>query len=238
MTPGGGLSIPAEFVLRNTELVTAPLVPEIRLHLATDISPLWEATEEELQRHGLPPPYWAFAWAGGQALARYVIDHPATVAGRRVLDVGAGSGIVSLASLWVSAATVVANDIDPVSALAVRLNAEENGLSAGLDIACRDMLDEPALADDGGPLFDTVLAGDVFYERGMAERALAWLRRHAAAGALVLVGDPGRAYLPKGGMVHCGRYQVPVPAELEDREVKETSIWQLAEDAGLIPKRS
>ncbi|WP_193184456.1 class I SAM-dependent methyltransferase [Nisaea sediminum] len=227
MTPGGTPSVTAEFILRNTELASPPMVPELTLHLATEITPLWEATESELQQLGLPPPYWAFAWAGGQALARYVIDHPHLVAGRRVLDIGAGSGIVSLAALWVSAATVIANDTDPVAGLAIRMNAEANGLETGLSFAGRDMFDEPTLAEDGNPLFDVVLAGDVFYERPMAVRAEAWLRRHAAAGALVLVGDPGRAYLPKSGRLHCATYQVPVSTELEDREIRETSVWQI-----------
>jgi predicted nicotinamide N-methyase len=233
MTPDGTPSVTAEFILRNTELASPPLIPELRLHLATKITPLWEATESELQQLGLPPPYWAFAWAGGQALARYVIDHPHLVAGRRVLDIGAGSGIVSLAALWVSAATVIANDIDPVAGLAIRTNAGTNGLEAGLSFAGRDMFDEPALAEDGGPLFDVVLAGDVFYERPMAVRAETWLRRHAAAGALVLVGDPGRAYLPKTGREHCATYQVPVSTDLEDREIKETSVWRLTTETSI-----
>ncbi|MBO6562897.1 MAG: methyltransferase [Nisaea sp.] len=233
MTPDGTPSVTAEFILRNTELASPPLIPELRLHLATKITPLWEATESELQQLGLPPPYWAFAWAGGQALARYVIDHPHLVAGRRVLDIGAGSGIVSLAALWVSAATVIANDIDPVAGLAIRTNAGTNGLEAGLSFAGRDMFDEPALAEDGGPLFDVVLAGDVFYERPMAVRAETWLRRHAAAGALVLVGDPGRAYLPKTGREHCATYQVPVSTDLEDREIKETSVWRLTAETSI-----
>lgn len=237
MTPGGEASITAEFVLRNTELASPPLVPELTLHLATEIAPLWEATESALQQLGLQPPYWAFAWAGGQALARYVIDHPHLVAGRRVLDIGAGSGIVSLAALWVSAATVIANDIDPVAGLAIRMNAEANGLEPGLSFTGRDMFDEPTLAEDGRPLFDIVLAGDVFYERTMAVRAEAWLRRHAAAGALVLVGDPGRAYLPRDGRLHCATYQVPVSTELEDREIRETSVWQITAEAS-IPARS
>jgi len=231
MTPDRGTPITAEFILRKTELASAPLVPELVLHLATEITPLWEATESELQQLGLPPPYWAFPWAGGQALARYVIDHPDLVAGRRVLDLGAGSGIVGLAALWVSAATVIANDIDAVAGLAIRLNAGANGLEAGLEIVGRDMFAEPTRTEDGNPLFDVVLAGDIFYERPMAAQAEAWLRRHAAAGALVLVGDPGRTYLPKDGRVLRATYQVPVSTDLEDRELMETSVWQLTAGA-------
>ena len=217
----------AAFIRANTVMAPSPLVPELRLHLASDAVALWEMTEAELERAGLPPPFWAFAWAGGQALARFIIDTPETVAGRRVLDLAAGGGIAGLAALWASAAHVTANEIDAHAAAAIALTAEINGLAAGLEIIKRDMLDEPVLANDGGPLWDVVLAGDVGYERPMAERMLAWLARHAAAGALVLIGDPGRAYLPTIGLQEVARYQVPTPLDLEDREIRDTGVLRV-----------
>ncbi len=238
MTAGGTKLITTDFIRRNTEAVSPPLIPELTLHLATEATPLWQATETELEQNGLPPPYWAFPWAGGQAVARYVIDNASLVAGRRVLDVGAGSGMVGLAALWASAATVIANDTDPVAATAIALNAETNGLEAGLTVAIRDMLDEPTMAEDGGPLYDTVLAGDICYERAMADRMLKWLQRHADAGALVLLGDPGRTYQPTGGIALCARYDVPVSLEIEESEIRRTAVWRLtgsAEAATPIP---
>lgn len=218
---------PDAFILANTALKPPSLVPEIRLHLADAALPLWEKTEAELEEVGLPPPYWAFAWAGGQALARHLIDHPGLVAGRRVLDVASGSGVVALACLWASAAHVVANEIDGFALAAIRLNAEANGLQAGLELAGRDMLDEPVLADDGSPLWDVVLAGDVCYEKPMAERMTAWLRRHAAAGALVLMGDPGRTYRPADGLEQLAEYLVPTPRDLEDSDLRRTVVWRV-----------
>jgi len=218
---------PDAFIRANTIPTHPPLVPELTLHLATDAVALWEMTETELESAGLPPPFWAFAWAGGQALARFIIDTPETVGGRRFLDLAAGGGIAGLAALWASAAHVTANEIDAHAATAIALNAEINGLAAGLEIIKRDMLDEPVLANDGGPLWDVVLAGDVCYERPMAERMLAWLTRHANAGALVLIGDPGRAYLPTIGLQEVARYPVPTPLELEDREIKDTAVLRV-----------
>jgi predicted nicotinamide N-methyase len=231
MTAGGTKLITTDFILRNTEAISPPLIPELTLHLATEATTLWQATETELEQNGLPPPYWAFPWAGGQAVARYVIDNAPLVAGKRVLDVGAGSGMVGLAALWASAATVISNDTDPVAAIAIALNAETNGLQAGLTIAIRDMLDEPVMAEDGGPLYDTVLAGDICYERSMSDRMQAWLQRHADAGALVLVGDPGRTYQPIGGIALCAHYDVPVSLEIEDSELRRTAVWRLTGSA-------
>jgi len=222
---------PDAFIRANTIPTHPPLVPELTLHLATDAVALWEMTETELESAGLPPPFWAFAWAGGQALARFIIDTPETVGGRRVLDLAAGGGIAGLAALWASAAHVTANEIDAHAAAAIALNAEINGLAAGLEIIKRDMLDEPVLANDGGPLWDVVLAGDVCYERPMAERMLAWLTRHVNAGALVLIGDPGRAYLPTIGLQEVARYPVPTPLELEDREIKDTAVLRVLPSA-------
>ncbi|MEQ8586849.1 MAG: methyltransferase [Thalassobaculaceae bacterium] len=228
------------FVRQNTILKPPSLVPELRLHLADRAVPLWELTEEELAEKDLPPPYWAFAWAGGQALARYIIDHPETAAGKRVLDFASGSGLVAVAALWVSAAHVVAADIDAFSIAAIALNAEANGLEGGLETVRRDMLDEPVLAADGQPLFDLVLAGDVCYEKPMAERAIAWLRRHAAAGATVLMGDPGRSYVPDSGLTRLAEYMVPTPRELEDSDLRRTVVWRVEapqeDHAALTPR--
>jgi predicted nicotinamide N-methyase len=215
------------FIQANTELAHPPLTPELKLYLATDAVALWEMTEAELATAGVPPPFWAFAWAGGQALARFIMDTPEVVGGHRVLDMAAGSGIVSLAALWASAAVVTACEIDAYAAAAIALNAKANGLSSGLEIVPRDMLDEPVLADDGSPLWDVVLAGDVCYERPMAERMMAWLGRHADAGALVLIGDPGRAYLPTFGLKEIARYQVPTTYAIEDRLAKDTAVLQV-----------
>lgn len=220
------------FIERNTERVAPPLVPELRLHLATETTRLWQSSGAELERDGIQSPFWAFAWPGGQALARYIIDHPHLVAGRRVLDLGAGSGIVSLAALWASASVVIANDTDPAATAAIALNAETNGLASGLEIVARDMLEEPVLAEDGSPLFDTVLAGDLLYENSLAARVMEWLERHAAAGADVLFGDPGRHYMPDTGTTLCASYTVPVSVELEDSQMKETGIWRVLPAAG------
>lgn len=208
----------AAFVRGQTVVATPPLVPEIRLHLATEITPLWQATEAELSANGLPPPYWAFAWAGGQALARYILDHPGLVAGRRVLDFAAGSGIVGLAAARAGASAVTSAEIDALAATAIGLNAESNGLA----IRC-------VTADIVGTesQWDLVLAGDVCYERPMAERVTRWLQKLAEDGVEILLGDPGRAYLPQGGLTEIARYVVPTSRELEDRDSRDTVVWRL-----------
>ena len=211
------------FILANTRLKPVPHVPEIVLHVADESVPLWQKTEEELGAAGLPPPYWAFAWAGGQALARYVLDHPDLMRERRVLDLAAGSGLVAIAAAKAGAAPVVAADIDRFAESAIALNAQANGVY--IEILLHDLLDSLAPVDRR---YDVILAGDVFYERGTAERALGFLDRHAAVGTRVLVGDPGRAYLPRQRLVkHC-EYAVPVTRELEDQEIKRTIVWSLA----------
>jgi predicted nicotinamide N-methyase len=208
----------AAFVRAQTALGAPPLVPEIRLHLASEVTPLWQATEVTLQASGLAPPYWAFAWPGGQALARHLLDHPALVAGRRVLDFAAGSGLAAIAAARAGAAAAEAAEIDPLACAAIALNAAANRVA----VACRaeDLVGAP-------PAWDVVLAGDVCYERPMAERVAAWLRRLAAAGTLVLMGDPGRAYLPAGGLAEQARYRVPTSRELEDRTERETVVWRV-----------
>lgn len=211
-----------DFIRAQTTLRAVPHVPEIRLHVADEAVPLWRKTEEELDAMGLPPPYWAFAWAGGQALARYVLDHGGLVAGKRVLDLAAGSGLVGIAAALAGAAPVIACDIDPFTEQAIMLNAEAN--DSYIEILVQDLLDRPA------PLvarYDAILVGDLFYEHTTAERALAFVQRHAAAGTQVLIGDPGRTYLPKDRLTKLCEYQVPVTRDLEDHDIKQTAVWSL-----------
>ena len=209
---------PAAFVRSQTALAAPPLVPEIRLHLATEVTPLWRATEAMLATHDAPPPYWAFAWPGGQALARYVLDHPQTVRGRRVLDFASGSGLVAIAAAQAHAAVVTAADIDGHAAAAIELNAAIN--HATIEVETEDLIDRSSG-------WDVVLAGDVCYEQPMADRSLAWLRTLAAARTEVLLGDPGRAYRPRNGLAELARYQVPTSLELETRTLCDTAVWRL-----------
>lgn len=211
------------FIRANTRLRPVPHVPEISLYVADEAVPLWQKTEEELGEMGLPPPFWAFAWAGGQALARYILDHPETVLGKRVLDLASGSGLVAIAAMKAGAAEVIANDIDEFATAAIELNAGANGVSIRWETLDR-------LGDDTSPeTFSTVLAGDIFYERDTAARALAFLWRMKAQGAQVLVGDPGRSYLPENKMIARAEYEVPVIRDLEDAEIKRTKVWALAD---------
>ncbi|WP_377267277.1 class I SAM-dependent methyltransferase [Peterkaempfera sp. SMS 1(5)a] len=213
---------PEEFVLAHTRVAPAAHLPELRLHQAAEAIELWELTEQVQGGIRMNPPFWAFAWAGGQALARHVLDRPETVEGRRVLDLASGSGLVAVAAAVAGAASVTASDIDPFAAAAVGLNAALNGVR--VEALLGDLLD-----GDGGDA-EVVLAGDVFYERPMAERVLPFLQRARARGALVLVGDPGRAYLPRQRFEAVSRQQVPVVADLEDRAVKATTVWRLQAD--------
>jgi predicted nicotinamide N-methyase len=209
----------ADFIRRHTIIENPPLIPELRLHLATEITPLWQATEAWLTEQGLPPPFWAFAWAGGQALARHILDHPELVAGRSVLDFAAGGGLVALAAARSGARSVSAAEIDPVACGAISLNAGLNGLS--VTPFCRDIIGQPQ------PGLDVLLVGDVCYERPMAERIVAWLHTLSAAGVLVLMGDPGRTYLPTSGLKALARYTVPTSLELEDRTERLATVWQV-----------
>ena len=205
------------FILENTRLLVPPHTPELRLHMADDVTPIWRMTEEALEEMGLPPPFWAFAWAGGQALARYVLDHPEEVAGQRVVDLATGSGLVAIAAMKAGAASVTALDVDPFAGAAVALNARANGVEVECVIA--DVLDEPP------PRADVFLAGDICYEGPLADRVLSWLGRAHAGGARVLVGDPERTYFPKADLVRLAQYQVPTVGDLEDQEIKRTSVW-------------
>ena len=212
------MSDPRGFILANTALIAPPLVPEIRLHLATEVVPLWRKTEEELEAEGVPPPYWAFAWAGGQALSRYVLDHPETVAGQSVLDFGSGSGLVAIAAAMAGATRVLAADIDGFACAAIALNAEASGVAVA--IASDDIIGRTGD-------WKAVLIGDMCYERPLAERLLGWLHILKAQGATVLLGDPGRSYFPKSGIEKLATYRVQTTRDLEDREIRETSVYRL-----------
>ena len=208
----------AGFIKSNTALLPVPHVPELVLHVAEEATELWQKTEEELQAIGLPPPFWAFAWAGGQALARYVLDHPGRVAGARVLDIASGSGLVAIAAALAGAAEVLANDIDPFALTAIALNAAANGVS---------------VVPHGGDLIgtdqphDVVLAADIFYERDTAARVLPWLEQLAGRGTDILIGDPGRSYLDRDRLERIVSYDVPVTRSLEDSSIKHTTVWRL-----------
>ncbi|WP_438011316.1 50S ribosomal protein L11 methyltransferase [Sorangium sp. So ce321] len=210
----------AAFVARETAVACPPFVPEVRLHLATEVTPLWHATEAALARAGVPPPYWAFAWAGGQALARYLLDHPAAVSGKRVLDLAAGGGVVAIAAARAGAASVSAADIDPFAAAALELNAALNGVAV-------EVIAEDLTASAARGAWDVIVAGDVCYERAMVDRVLPWLRRQAGSAVAVLVGDPGRSYCPSEGVEELARYLVPTSLDLEGREQRETRVLRL-----------
>jgi predicted nicotinamide N-methyase len=211
------------FILEHTATIRAPLVPEFQLHLATEITPLWQATENSLSQIGLPPPYWAFAWVGGQAVARHILDHPELVAGRTVLDFAAGCGLISLAAIRAGAKAVTAVDIDPFAQTAIALNLALNAADPNerVRMSAEDMVGHLL------PGVDVVLAGDVCYERPMAEAVILWLRTLARAGLTVIIGDPGRSYLPCSGLTALARYVVPTVADVEDSATKATTVWRV-----------
>ncbi len=214
----GPAADPTTFILAQTAIAAPPLVPEIKLHLATEITPIWEATEATLAAMNLPPPYWAFAWAGGQALTRFLIDHPDWVKGKRVLDFAAGSGLSAIGAAKAGAAQMQAAEIDDFALAAIALNARINDVA--IELVREDLIGVE-------PRWDVVLAGDVCYERPMAEKVIAWFRALASRGVAILMGDPGRAYLPQSGLLELARYQVPTSLELEDRTQRETIVWRL-----------
>ncbi|MEN5299214.1 methyltransferase [Brucella sp. TWI559] len=205
-----------DFILANTGLQAPPHVPEISLYLADEAHDLWHKTEEELATIGLPPPFWAFAWAGGQGVARYILDHPKAVAGKTVLDFASGSGLVAISAMKAGAKSVTASDIDPFALPAIEINAAAN--SVAITPTLTDLIDQ----DHG---WEVVLAGDVFYEKPLADRLIPWFSKLAARGARIIVGDPGRAYLPKQRLEQLAVYTVPVTRALEDAEVKRTTVW-------------
>ncbi len=207
----------SRFIRENTSILTPPLVPEIRLHLAHEALPIWQKTEDELGEIGLPPPFWAFAWAGGQALARYILDNPELVRGKHIIDIASGSGLVAIAAMKAGAASVLAADIDHFAVAAIAINAELNHVQLG--ITSVDLLKAAP------PLVDILLVGDLFYEKTTAERCLLWLRQ--SDGANILIGDPGRSYLPKSVLTKIVEYSVPVSRDLEDAEIKKSAVWKL-----------
>jgi predicted nicotinamide N-methyase len=214
---------PTEIIRDGTTLSPVALVPEIRLYQAREPMSVWQHTEQATGQTGLDPPFWAFAWAGGQALARYLLDHPAGVAGRHVIDVASGSGLVAIAAVMAGAAAVTAYDIDPLAAAAIAVNAEANGVT--VRAVCADVLNDDGLPAPGT---DLVLVADAFYERDLAGQVLRFAERGQARGAPVLAGDFGRAYLPRARLVPLASYDVPGLAALEDADVKRTTVWALA----------
>ena len=207
----------AAFIRANTRLSAPRLIPEIVLHQADMLVPLWRATEPDLAAMGLPPPYWAFAWAGGQALARYLLDRPETVAGKTVLDFGAGSGLGAIAAAKAGAASAIAAEIDEFARAAIALNAEANGVA--VTIESRDVVGQDEIE------WQVVIAGDVCYEQPMAGRVETWLKRLARR-ATVLIGDPGRSYFPGAGLERLARYAVPTTTEIEDSDLRNASVWR------------
>lgn len=211
------LSHGRSIVARHTRLRDVAGLAGIRLHLSDDAAPVWQATEAALGITGAPIPFWAFAWAGGLALARYLEDHPAEVRGRRVLDFASGSGLVAIAAARAGAAEVVASDIDPFAEVAIERNARANGVRLGF--VGRDLLDEAP------PEVDVLLAADTWYEGPLAARVLPWLRAAAGRGIRVLVGDPGRRYLPATGLDSIAAYEVLTTTKLEDRDVVRARVF-------------
>ena len=207
------------FIRANTKLLSPPLVPEIKLYLAEESLPIWQKTEEELGQINVPPPFWAFAWAGGQALARYLLDNREIVAGKSVLDLGCGSGLTAIAPMLAGAKSALAADIDMLALTAVALNAEANGVVV-------ETTSENLLAFPPKP-FDVTLVGDLFYERAMSDAVLAYIEAAAAQGSVIMIGDPQRTYFPRGRFQQVAEYNVPVTRELEDNEIKRTAVWRL-----------
>lgn len=205
------------FIRQHTKLMAPPLVPEVKLHLAVETVEIWQQTEEALGEMGLPPPFWAFAWAGGQALARYCLDDPSIVAGKRVLDFAAGGAVSGIAALRAGAASVVACELDPFAIAACDANAAAN------DVTLETELGDLVGRDDG---WDVILAGDVFYEDEPARVIGGWLQALADKGGTVLIGDPGRSFLPRERLEKLAEYTVPVTRDLEDREVRHAKVWR------------
>ena len=211
-----------EIIRESTRLGSVRLVPEIRLYQASEPMSAWQHTEQATGQAGLDPPFWAFAWAGGQVLARYLLDHAEAVTGRQVIDVASGSGLVAIAAVMAGAAAITAYDIDPLAAAAIAVNAAANGVT--VPAVCAGVLSEERLPAPGT---DLVLVADAFYERDLAARVLRFLERGHARGAATLAGDFGRAYLPRARLAPLASYDVPGLGALEDTDVKRTTVWTL-----------
>jgi predicted nicotinamide N-methyase len=224
----------AEIIRAGTQLRPVPLVPEIQLRQASEPISLWQRTEQLAGRADLDPPFWAFAWAGGQALARYLLDHPQLARGRHVIDIASGSGLVAIAAAKAGAAAVTAYDIDPLAAAAIGVNAAANGVT--VLAVCADILDHDGMPAPGT---DLVLVADAFYTRDLAAKTMRFLDRARARGAAVFVGDFGRAYLPRRRLTPLASYDVPGLGALEDKDTKRTTIWALRtgqdDDDGNVP---
>ena len=208
---------PEAFISRVTAILAPPLLPELRFHLAEETVALWSQTEEVLEEQGLPPPFWAFAWAGGQALGRYILDRPEIVAGKRVLDFASGGGMAGIAAARAGAAQVVASELDPFAIVAITLNAALN--NCPIEVRHEDVTQTDAD-------WEVILAGDVFYEKRAAETINTWLTARHRRGTAVLIGDPGRSFLPVDSLEKLAEYDVPVTRDLEDREVRHAKVWR------------
>jgi predicted nicotinamide N-methyase len=212
---------PVEFIRAQTSQASAAFIPEIRLHLAAEITPLWQLTEEKLNESRLPPPFWAFAWPGGQGVARYILDHPEVARGKRVIDFATGGGIVAIAAMKAGAVSALAVDIDPLALAATRLNAALNGVAVEIAEASDvDMSKAPKRVD-------LILAGDFCYEQAMSARILRWLWICVAGGVRVIMADPGRAYVPPSGLTELACYTVPTLRDLEDHDRRTVRVWEV-----------
>lgn len=210
---------PVEFIQAQTQVLPPVIVPEMVLHLATEATPLWQMTEERLRQADLPPPFWAFAWPGGQGMSRYILDNPELVRGKRVIDFASGSGVAAIAAMKAGAKSVLAVDIDPLALTAIKLNAELNHV----DVSVSEGVDLTRPTSKA----DVIFAGDICYQQSMSTTLTRWLRLCVEAGILVLVADPGRAYVPQEGMVKLVSYDVPTPRELEDQDVRTVNVWRM-----------
>jgi predicted nicotinamide N-methyase len=209
----------AEFVMTQTVLEKLAFVPEIALQLATEITPLWKLSEDRLRNGYLPPPFWAFAWPGGQGLARYILDNPDVVKGKRVLDFAAGGGVAAIAAAKVGAKHSMADDIDLLAQTAIYINAEHNGVE--VEVHRINSMDKPFTKAD------LIMVGDVCYQQAMSTTIMRWLHLCLEKGVRVLMADPGRAYVPKDGLKELARYEIPTSLELEDRTSREVVVWEL-----------
>ncbi|NLJ26898.1 MAG: methyltransferase [Deltaproteobacteria bacterium] len=208
------------FILENTQLTPPHLCPEIQLHLITDSCPLWHATEPDIERLGIGDPYWGFCWAGGQALARYLLDHPEEVAGKRVIDFGAGCGVEAVAAMMSGAAFLLASDIDPLAVEATRLNALVNGVS--METTTRDLVGDPLTG------FDVLLAGDMFYDPAFSRSVLSWFAALTARGMKILLGDPSRGNIKDTPVEPLASYQAPSDVDLVGKYLQKTTVYAIA----------